>query len=330
MSVLEMSHRAPGFLDILAAAKRLLKELLAIPDNYQVIFLQGGSRLQFSMVPMNLLRGQSGPADYVVTGSWSKMAVDEAKREGKVNIAYDGKATNFDRLPKPGEIKLSPGAAYAYLCSNETIQGVQFAGEPDVGGVPLVSDCSSDFLHRPLPIAKYGLIYACAQKNAGPAGVTAVIIRDDLLARSQDSLPGYLNYNNHVKEDSLYNTPPTFAIYLMKLVLEWLKDDVGGLAKMHAFNQEKAKLLYDAIDQSGGFYRGHAQPSDRSLMNVTFRLPSEALEKEFVKAGEDRGLDGLKGHRSVGGIRASIYNAMPLAGVEQLAQFMREFKQQKG
>ncbi|MDX1945079.1 MAG: 3-phosphoserine/phosphohydroxythreonine transaminase [Pirellulaceae bacterium] len=330
MSVLEMSHRAPGFLDILAAAKRLLRELLAIPDNYQIIFLQGGSRLQFSMVPMNLLRGQSGAADYLVTGSWSKMAVDEAKREGKVNIAYDGKTTNFDRLPKAGELKLTPGAAYAYFCSNETIQGVQFAAEPDVGDVPLVADCSSDFLHRPLPVAKYGLIYACAQKNAGPAGVTAVIIRDDLLARSQDSLPGYLNYGHHVKEDSLYNTPPTFAIYLMKLVLEWLKDDIGGLAKMHALNQEKAKLLYDAIDGSGGFYRGHAQPEVRSLMNVTFRLPSEALEKEFVKEGEDRGLDGLKGHRSVGGIRASIYNAMPLAGVETLAQFMREFKAKRG
>jgi phosphoserine aminotransferase len=330
MSVLEMSHRAKGFLDILAAAKSLLRELLAIPENYQIIFLQGGSRLQFSMVPMNLLRGQTGAAEYLVTGSWSKMAVDEAKREGKVNIAWDGKATNFDRLPKVGELKIAADAAYAYICSNETIQGVQFAAEPDVGSVPLVCDSSSDFLHRPLPIAKYGLIYACAQKNAGPAGVTAVIIRDDLLKRSQDSLPGYLNYNHHVKEDSLYNTPPTFAIYLMKLVLEWLKDEIGGLARMHAINQQKARLLYDAIDESGGFYRGHAQPEVRSLMNVTFRLPSEALEKEFVKEGEDRGLDGLKGHRSVGGIRASIYNAMPTAGVEVLANFMREFKQKKG
>jgi phosphoserine aminotransferase len=330
MSVLEMSHRAKGFLDILAAAKSLLRELLAIPENYQIIFLQGGSRLQFSMVPMNLLRGQPGAAEYLVTGSWSKMAVDEAKREGKVNIAWDGKATNFDRLPKVGELKIAADAAYAYICSNETIQGVQFAAEPDVGSVPLVCDSSSDFLHRPLPIAKYGLIYACAQKNAGPAGVTAVIIRDDLLKRSQDSLPGYLNYNHHVKEDSLYNTPPTFAIYLMKLVLEWLKDEIGGLARMHAINQQKARLLYDAIDESGGFYRGHAQPEVRSLMNVTFRLPSEALEKEFVKEGEDRGLDGLKGHRSVGGIRASIYNAMPTAGVEALANFMREFKQKKG
>jgi phosphoserine aminotransferase len=330
MSILEMSHRAPGFLDILASAKQLLRELLAIPENYHILFLQGGSRLQFSMIPMNLLRGQSGPAEYLVTGSWSKMSVDEAKREGKVNIAWDGKATNFDRLPKSGDLKLVADAAYAYFCSNETIQGVQFATEPDVGQVPLVCDASSDFLHRPLPIEKYGLLYACAQKNAGPAGVTVVIVRDDLLARSQDSLPGYLNYTHHVKEDSLYNTPPTFAIYLMKLVLEWLKDEVGGLTRMHAINQQKARLLYDAIDESGGFYRGHAQPEFRSLMNVTFRLPSEALEKEFVKEGEDRGLDGLKGHRSVGGIRASIYNAMPSAGVEALAAFMREFKAKKG
>jgi len=326
MSVLEMSHRAPGFLDILATTKRLLKELLAIPDNYSIVFLQGGSRLQFSMVPINLLRGQEQPAEYLVTGSWSKMALEEAKREGKVNVPWDGKATNFDRLPKAGELKLNPAASYVYCCSNETIQGVQFKEEPATGGAPLVCDASSDFLHRPLDISKYGLIYACAQKNAGSAGVTAVIIREDLVARSQDNLHGYLSYKNHVKEDSLFNTPPTFAIYLMKLVLEWLRDEVGGLAKMHERNKQKAKLLYDVIDASGGFYRGHAQPEVRSLMNVTFRLPSEQLEKEFVKEGEDRGLDGLKGHRSVGGIRASIYNAMPVEGVEQLAAFMKEFR----
>ncbi len=285
------------------------------------------------MVPLNLMRDPAQPSnnsaqppDYLVTGSWSKMALDEAKREGKCNVAWEGKATNFDRLPKPGEAKINPDAAYVYCCSNETIQGVQFQTEPETRGAPLVCDASSDFLHRPLPIAKYGLIYACAQKNAGPAGVTAVIIRDDLVARSSDDLHGYLSYKNHVKEDSLFNTPPTFAIYLMKLVLEWLRDDVGGLAKMHARNKEKAKLLYETIDSSGGFYRGHAQPEVRSLMNVTFRLPSEDLEKAFVKEGEDRGLDGLKGHRSVGGIRASIYNAMPVEGIEALAKFMAEFK----
>jgi phosphoserine aminotransferase len=330
MSMLEMSHRSPGFLDVLASAKQLLKELLAIPDNYKVIFLQGGSRLQFSMVPMNLLRGQKEAADYLVTGSWSKMALDEANREGSARAVWNGKPTNFDRLPKASELQLNPAAAYVYLCSNETIQGVQFKSEPETGNAPLVCDASSDFLHRPLPVEKYGLIYACAQKNAGPAGVTAVIIREDLLARSQDSLPGYLNYANHVQADSLYNTPPTFAIYLMNLVLRWLKDDIGGLDKMHQLNREKAKLLYDVIDASGGFYRGHAQPDDRSLMNVTFRLPSEDLEKAFVKQGEEQALEGLKGHRSVGGIRASIYNAMPRAGVEALAEFMREFQRSQG
>jgi phosphoserine aminotransferase len=330
MSVLEMSHRGEYFLEVLATTKRLLKELLGIPDNYKIFFLQGGSRLQFSMIPLNLMRGQPEPPDYLVTGAWSKMALDEAKREGKINIAWDGKPTNFDRLPKPAEVKINPDASYVYFCSNETIQGVQFSSEPDSHGAPLVCDASSDFLHRPLPIAKYGLIYACAQKNAGPAGVTAVIIRDDLVNRSADDLHGYLSFKNHVKEDSLFNTPPTFAIYLMKLVLEWLRDDVGGLAKMHQRNKEKAKILYDVIDSSGGFYKGHAQADCRSLMNVTFRLPSEDLEKAFVNEGADRNLDGLKGHRSVGGIRASIYNAMPLAGVESLATFMRDFKSKRG
>jgi phosphoserine aminotransferase len=330
MSILEMSHRAKGFLDILAETRDLLRELLAVPENFKIIFLQGGSRLQFSMVPMNLLRGQSQPADYLVTGSWSKMAIEEAKREGQVRLAWDGKATNFDRLPAAGDLQLNPQAAYTYLCSNETIQGVQFDKELETGGSPLVIDASSDFLHRPLDFKNIGIVYACAQKNAGPAGVTAVIIREDLLDRSQDNLPGYLNYKHHVKEDSLYNTPPTFAIYLMGLVLRWLKDDIGGLAAMHARNQEKAKILYDVIDSSGGYYRGHAQPANRSLMNVTFRLPSEELEKKFCKEGEDRGLDGLKGHRSVGGIRASIYNAMPLEGVQELATFMREFQKANG
>jgi phosphoserine aminotransferase len=330
MSILEMSHRAQGFLDILASAKQNLRELLDLPENYQIVFLQGGSRLQFSMVPMNLLRGQSAAADYLVTGSWSKMALDEAKREGQVRVAWDGKATNFDRLPTTAEAGLNPQAAYTYLCSNETIQGVQFHAEPDTGASPLVIDASSDFLHRPINFKNVGLLYACAQKNAGPAGVTCVIIRDDMLARSQDNLPGYLNFKNHVKEDSLYNTPPTFAIYLMGLVLRWLKEDVGGLPAMHKRNKEKAALLYDLIDSSNGYYKGHAQKANRSLMNVTFRLPSETLEKKFCKEGEDRGLDGLKGHRSVGGIRASIYNAMPIEGVKELTAFMNEFQKANG
>jgi phosphoserine aminotransferase len=330
MSILEMSHRAKGFIEILESSKALLTELLNIPKNYHIIFLQGGSRLQFSMVPMNLLRGASAPADYVITGSWSKYALAEAQKEGKVNVVWDGKATNYNRLPADNELKLSPSAPYVYLCSNETIQGVQFHREIDTYGVPLVCDASSDFLHRPLPIEKYGLLYACAQKNAGPAGVTVAIIRDDLLGRSQESLPGYLNYNNHVKENSLWNTPPTFAIYVMRLVLEWLKHDIGGLAKMHAINQEKAQLVYDEIDRSGGFYRGHAQPENRSLMNATFRLPSEELEKRFVSEAAKLKLDGLAGHRSVGGIRASIYNAMPREGVAALVSFMQDFRAKNG
>lgn len=326
MSILEMSHRAPGFLDILAAAKRDLRELLAIPENYEIVFLQGGSRLQFSMIPANFLKGSTVPAEYVVTGSWSKMAYAEAPKEGPAKIVWDGKATNYDRLPADGELKFNPAAPYVYLCTNETIQGVQFATDIATGGPPLVGDASSDFLHRPVDVSKYGLLYACAQKNAGPAGVTVVIIRKDLVSKGDPNLPGYLSFANHVKEDSLFNTPPTFAIYLMGLVLQWLKNDVGGLAKMHERNKRKAALLYDVVDSSDGFYQGHAQPANRSLMNVTFRLPSEELEKKFVAEAEQRNLDGLKGHRSVGGMRASIYNAMPEAGVEALAEFMREFR----
>jgi phosphoserine aminotransferase len=324
MSVLEISHRSPPFLEILQAAKATLKELLAIPDNYRILFLQGGSRLQFSMVPMNLLRGDD-TADYVLTGSWGKKAREEAVREGEISVAWDGKADKYSRLPQQDELKLNPRAAYVHITSNETIEGVQFQSDPDTGDVPLVCDSSSDFLYRPLEINRYGLIYACAQKNAGPAGVTIVIVREDLLERSQDSLPGYLNYRHHAEEDSLWNTPPTFGIYIVGLVARWLRDDVGGLQNMHQRNREKAQLLYEVLDESDGFYAGHAQPSSRSLMNVTFRLPTEELEKRFIAESESRGLSGIKGHRSVGGIRASIYNAMPLAGVEALRDFMREF-----
>jgi phosphoserine aminotransferase len=330
VSILEMSHRSKFFIEVLESTQSLLRELLGIPAGYEIIFLQGGSRLQFSMVPMNLLRGTTEAADYLITGSWSKYALAEAQREGKVRVLWDGKGTNYDRLPGVNELSFNPQAPYAYYCCNETIQGVQYHDEPNTGNVPLVCDASSDFLHRPLPMEKYGLLYACAQKNAGPAGVTVAIIRQDLLKRSPENLPGYCNYNSHVAEKSMWNTPPTFAIYLMRLVLLWLKNDIGGLAKMHALNQEKAKLLYDEIDGSGGYYRGHAQPANRSLMNVTFRLPSEELEKKFVSEGAKLKLDGLAGHRSVGGIRASIYNAMPREGVVALQNFMRDFRAKNG
>lgn len=324
-SVLEISHRSDEFIAIANQAKADLRDLLNIPENYSVLFLQGGSRLQFSMIPMNLLRGQAEAADYILTGSWGKSALAEAVREGQTRVVWDGKETNYDRLPKKGDYNVNPKAAYVHVTSNETIQGIQFASEVEANGAPLVCDSSSDFLYRPLDVNKYGILYACAQKNAGPAGVTVVIIRNDLLERSQDSLPGYLNYKNHAKEDSMWNTPPTFAIYLMGLVFKWLKHDIGGLAKMHELNQQKAKLLYDVVDASNGFYQGHAQPEDRSLMNVTFRMASPELEKKFVKEAAAKNLQTLKGHRSVGGMRASIYNAMPVEGVIALRDFMKDF-----
>ena len=323
-SVMELSHRSKQFIAIQEAAKQRLIRLLNIPSDYEVLFLQGGARLQFSMIPMNLLRGQSGPAQYVITGSWGKYAIGEAKREGKVETIYDSAATNYDRIPSETELKIRPDAAYVHITSNETIQGVQF--QHDLGSAaPLVCDCSSDILHRPIDVSKYGLIYACAQKNAGPAGVTVVIIRKGLLARSSDDLPGYLNFNNHAKEDSMWNTPPTFAVYVLGLVTEWVEKTIGGLAAMHKINQEKAKTVYDAIDRHPAMYLAHAQKPSRSLMNVTFRFPNEELEKAFLTEAQMLGLDSLKGHRSVGGIRASIYNAMPMAGVQSLAQLMDDF-----
>jgi phosphoserine aminotransferase len=324
-SVLEISHRSKQFTEILESTQASIQSLLALPDNYRILFLQGGARLQFSMVPMNLMRADA-PADYVLTGSWGNNARKEAEKEGEVRVAWDGKATNYDRLPSEGELNLDRHAAYVHITSNETIQGVQFAREPETGDVPLVCDASSDFLSRPLDVSRYGLIYACAQKNAGPAGVTVVVIREDLLQRSDAKLPGYLSYRIHADANSLWNTPSTFGVYLVGLVAKWLQEDIGGLAKMHRINQQKARLLYEVLDASPDFYRGHAQPACRSLMNVTFRLPSEDLEKAFLTAAAERNLQSLKGHRSVGGIRASIYNAMPVEGVLALRDFMNEFR----
>lgn len=327
-SILEISHRSKQFIAIMEQTEHRLRTLLNIPHNYKVLFLQGGGRMQFSMVPMNLLRGTGKTADYVLTGSWGKKALAEAKHEGETNVAWDGKAHNYDRLPPAGELKLSDDAAYVHFTSNETIEGVQFPTEPDFGNAPLVCDASSEFLWRPLNIERYGLIYACAQKNAGPAGVTVVIMEESLLERSSDNLPGMLNYKNYAENDSMYNTPPTFGVYVVNLVCKWLLEDIGGLEKMQQLNQEKAALLYGELDASGGFYQGHAQPEDRSVMNVTFRLPNAELEGAFLAAAAERDLASLKGHRSVGGIRASIYNAMPRAGVEALRDFMQEFREQ--
>ncbi|MDG2207042.1 MAG: 3-phosphoserine/phosphohydroxythreonine transaminase [Pirellulales bacterium] len=323
-SILEISHRGKAFTAILQAAEANLRELLGIPDAYRVLFLQGGSRLQFSMIPMNLLRGRS--ADYITTGTWGAKAFTEAKREGSVRQAWDGKSSHYQSVPTEETLELDPEAAYVYFTSNETIQGVQFPQEPQTGGVPLVCDASSDFLCRPLDMPRYGVLYACAQKNAGPAGVTAVIMREEMVGDLDEKLPGMLSYRNHADNNSCYNTPPTFGIYILKLVTDWLIHTVGGLEKMHALNRDKAALLYQQIDSSDGFYTPHAHPDCRSLMNVTFRLPNDELQSQFIEQAADRKLHSLKGHRSVGGIRASIYNAMPREGVERLAEFMSKFR----
>jgi phosphoserine aminotransferase len=326
MSVLEISHRSPAFDRILEDTLQALRQLLGIGDDYEVLLMQGGASLQFSMVPMNLLRGRQGAADYILTGTWGQTGAKEARREGKVHVAWDGGATAYDRLPAASEVQFSGNAEYVHVTSNETIQGVQWKHDPESGGAPLVCDCSSDFMSRPIAVSKYGLIYACAQKNAGIAGVTVVIMRKDLLERSRDDLPTMLDYRTYAKNGSRPNTPPVFAVYVLGLVCQWLRDGVGGLAAMNRHNFAKAKLLYDVLDASGGFYAGHARPECRSDMNVTFRLPDETLEKAFIKGATERRLVDLKGHRSVGGIRASIYNAMPLSGVESLRDYMLEFQ----
>lgn len=327
MSIMEISHRSKTFDEIIAHAESGLRELMGIPDNYHVLFLQGGASLQFSMVPMNLLSPGTS-ADYIVTGSWSKKAVKEAKRVGKVNVAATTEETNFSRIPRQDELKLDNGAAYVHITTNNTIFGTQWKTEPSVGNVPLIADASSDILSGPIPIEKYALIYAGAQKNIGPSGVTVVIIRKDLLELIPDGLHTILDYRIHVENKSLYNTPNTFGVYIISLVCKWLQEK-GGLVAIKSENEAKAKMLYDAIDASD-FYRGHADADSRSLMNVTFRLASEELEKQFVKEATAAGLDGLKGHRSVGGIRASIYNAFPREGVEGLVSFMKEFESKNG
>ena len=327
MSVLEISHRSAAFDEILEGCEADVRKLAAIPDGYHVLFLQGGASLQFSMVPMNLLP-LGGSADYVVTGVWAQKAVKEAKRVGSVTIAASTEAENFNRVPKQQELKLDPAAAYVHFTTNNTIYGTQCFYTPDTGSVPLVADASSDIFSRPIDVAKYGLIYAGAQKNLAPAGLTLVIIREDLAKRSPAALPTMLQYGVHVENKSLYNTPPVFPIYVMRLVLRWIIAQ-GGLEAVERVNARKADKLYAEIDRTG-FYSGHAQKDSRSRMNVTFRLPSEELEKKFVKDSTAAGLDGLKGHRSVGGLRASIYNAFPEKGVDALVQFMQEFERRNG
>jgi phosphoserine aminotransferase len=327
MSILEISHRSAPFEKILAEAEQSIRALASIPSSYKVLFLQGGASLQFSMVPMNLLSA-GATADYIDGGSWAEKAIKEAKKIGTVNVAASTKAENYSRLPRQAELKLTPGAAYVHMTSNNTIEGTEYKTLPSVGDVPLVSDTSSNMFSRPIDVARHALIYAGAQKNMGPAGVTVVIVRDDMLQRSQKSLPTMLNYAVHAENNSLYNTPPAFAVYTLGLVMKWLLGH-GGLPAIAAANERKAGKLYAEIDRTG-FYRGTADKGDRSLMNVTFRLATEELEKQFIKESTAAGFDGLKGHRSVGGMRASIYNAFPEDGVDALVSFMKEFERVRG
>ncbi len=327
MSVMEISHRSKEFESVIQTAEADLRDLIGISANYKVLFLQGGASLQFAMAPMNL-RAAGASADYIVTGSWSKTAFKEASKLGTTRTAANTEKESFKCLP--ASLDLDPKAAYLHFTSNETIHGVEFFQEPTPPvGIPLVCDASSDFISRPIDITKYGLMYAGAQKNAGPAGVVIAIVREDMLERTPANLPVMLDYKALAASGSLHNTPPCFAIYMVGLVLQWVKK-LGGLAEIEKINRKKADLIYKAIDGSGGFYRGHAEPAARSIMNIPFRLPSEELEDTFAKEAKSNGLIGLKGHRSVGGMRASIYNAMTVEGAEALVTFMKEFQKKNG
>lgn len=328
ISILEMSHRGKEYEAMQNETEALFKELLNAPDNYRVLFMGGGASTQFALVPMNFLT-EGKEADYVVTGAFAKKAYEEASGIGKANVAVSTKDSNFSRLPKQEEIKLSSNPAYVHLTSNNTIYGTQWPVFPEFKGVPVVADMSSDIMCRPIDVSKFGLIYAGAQKNLGPAGVTVVLINTDLLEQANTKIPTIFQYKTFVENSSLYNTPPSFAVYTVNLVLKWIKNN-GGLAAMEARNIKKAKYIYDVIDSSNGFYKGHAEKECRSTMNVTFTLPNEELEKAFIAEAKQHKLVNLKGHRSVGGMRASIYNAMPEEGCKILAEFMKEFARKNG
>ncbi len=322
MGLIEMSHRSKDFIAVVDECEANLRELMKIPANYKVLFLQGGASMQFAMIPMNLL-GEGKTATYLNTGVWAKKAIKEAKLFGKVQVAYSSEESTFNHVPKDTDYTVDPASEYLYFVTNNTIYGTQFPAMPKSEKM-LIADMSSDILSREFDITPFGIVYAGAQKNMGPAGVTVVIIREDLLDRAPENLPTMLKYKTHADNGSMFNTPPCFSIYVVGLVLKWLKK-LGGVAAMEKINQEKAAILYNAID-STDFYRGHAQPGSRSNMNITFNLPTPELEAQFIKEATAKGLDGLKGHRSVGGCRASIYNAFPKAGVEALVAFMKEFE----
>lgn len=327
MSLIEMSHRSKTVEAVHAAALDLVKQLLSVPDTHQVLFLGGGATLQFAMAPMNLLHGGKS-ADYSNTGAWAKKAIGDAKQFGKINVTFDDKAGNYSTLPDPRAIKVTDGAAYYHLTSNETIGGIQWQQFPTLA-VPMVADMSSDFMSREIPWDRFSLVYAGAQKNIGPAGVAVVIIRKEVVEACPATLPAYLGYKPHAADNSMHNTPPVFQIWMIKLVLEWLKGQ-GGLKYAADLAAQRSAILYGAIEQSAGYYRSPVDKNFRSKMNVVWRLPSEALEEQFVKEAKAAGMDGLKGHRSVGGCRASIYNAMPVEGAKALAQFMAEFAKKNG
>jgi len=328
MSIMEISHRSKEYEEVNGETQQLFKELLHLPDGYKVLFIQGGASLQFSMVPMNFLAPDKA-GNYVLTGSWADKAIQEARKVGKVHIAASGESSGFRKIPDPEEIRISPDAAYLHITSNETISGSQFQRYPDSGNVPLIADMSSDILSRPFDASRFALIYAGAQKNLGPSGVTVVIIREDMIQDAPKTLATMLKYETYAKNNSLYNTPPVYSVYMVNLVLKWIKRN-GGIASMEQRNREKAKLIYDAIDRSGGFYEGLVEPESRSLMNITFKVKGEELEKRFLKEAEENGFVGLKGHRSVGHIRASAYNAVPYESCKALADFMTDFMKRNG
>ncbi|HWA82967.1 MAG TPA: 3-phosphoserine/phosphohydroxythreonine transaminase [Fimbriimonadaceae bacterium] len=327
MSVMEMSHRGKAYESIIQQTEADLRKLMNVPENYKVLFLQGGASLQNTMIPMSFL-GQGQTADYIVTGAWGKKSEEAAQMIGNVHNAYSGKSHNYSDVPGPEEIQLSENPVYVHYTSNETIQGVEFPADLHLSA-PLVCDMSSDILSRPVDVSNFQLIYAGAQKNMGPAGTTVVLISEEMLAKAPEKTHPMLDYRLQSANDSMYNTPPCWGIYMCGLTYAWLLRN-GGVPAMHERNKEKAAILYRAIDGSGGFYKGHSCPHCRSLMNVTFTLPNEDLTKEFIKVTEENKLDGLKGHRSVGGLRASIYNAFPKEGCEVLADVMKDFAQRKG
>ncbi|GGD74599.1 3-phosphoserine/phosphohydroxythreonine transaminase [Paenibacillus nasutitermitis] len=328
MSIMEMSHRSPIYEQVHNEVQSLLRELMGIPDSYKILLLQGGASTQFAMVPMNLLpAGKVGA--YVMTGSWSEKAIKEAQLFGETAVAASSEADKFNRIPDLSAIKLPDNAAYLHVTSNETIEGTQYQTFPDTGDVTLIGDMSSDIMSRPVDVSRFGMIYAGAQKNLGPSGVTIVIAREDMVLASPKNIPTMMRYETHAKNNSLYNTPPSFSVYLAGLMLKWVKAK-GGVADIEKINRDKTRLIYDTIDQSGGFYRGFADQGSRSLMNITFRIHTEELEKQFVKESEAHGFVGLKGHRSVGGLRASTYNAVPMESCKALADFMADFQKRNG